>query len=239
MIIVAFGMGGVLKGATGVGAPFFAVPIMAVQFDVPFAVAVFLVSNIFSNAAQVHRFRADIPDKRIVYPFAIASIFGAALGTLALAGFSSEVLTTSVALVVLAYVLFRIFNSKWTLSLETARPLVIPVGAVGGVLQGATGLSGPVAITFINAIGFERRQFIFTMSLYFLAMTIAQFPIQVALGIMTWERMVYGALALIPLFLGMSLGEVIGRRISKAVFDRVIITLLTVLALRLLADNFL
>lgn len=239
MIVVAFGLGGVLKGATGVGAPFFAVPIMAVQFDVPFAVAVFLTSNVVSNVAQVHRFRANDPDRQMTRRFAIAAVFGAVLGTLALAGFSSRVLTTTVALVVLAYVAFRLFNPHWSLSLPAATRLATPVGAIGGILQGATGLSGPVAITFVNAIGFQRPQFIYTMSLYFLLMALAQFPIQIALGIMTLDRFILGALALIPLFAGMSLGEVIGRRISRTLFDRVIMTLLSLLALRLLADNFL
>lgn len=38
-VFVAFLFGGILKGTTGVGAPFLAVPIMAIIVDVPFAVA--------------------------------------------------------------------------------------------------------------------------------------------------------------------------------------------------------
>ncbi len=239
LVIAAFSLGGVLKGATGVGAPFLAIPIMAILVDVPFAVAVFLISNIVSNAGQIWRFRDSDENRRFSYGFAITGAMGASIGTLALAVFPSVILTTAVALVVLAYVLFRLFNPGWSLSLEAANKAVRYVGSIGGVFQGALGLSGPIAISFVSAIGFPRPQFIFTMSLYLFAMTLVQLPVQVGLGIMTWERAGLGTLALVPLLLGMVVGEVIGRRISKTTFDRIIIVLLTLLALRLLANNFL
>ena len=239
LIFIAFSLGGVLKGATGVGAPFLAVPIMAILVDVPFAVAVFLVPNIVSNAGQIWRFRDNNQNAGFSRRFAVTGVIGAGIGTLALAAFSSVILTTAVAVVVLLYVTFRFFNPGWSLSLEAAGKIVRPVGAIGGFFQGAIGLSGPVAISFVSAVGLPRPQFIFTMSLYFFAMTLIQFPVQIGLGIMTWERAGYGLLALVPLLLGMAVGEKIGRRISKTTFDRVIIVVLTLLALRLLAQNYL
>ena len=59
-ILVAFfslGLGGVLKGATGAGAPLIAVPALAVLFDVPTAIAIFSLPNFFSNAWQGWSFR--------------------------------------------------------------------------------------------------------------------------------------------------------------------------------------
>ncbi len=228
-----------LKGATGVGAPFLAIPIMAVLVDVSFAVAVFLISNIIANVGQVFRYRASMPDRRLTFGFAAVGMIGAAVGTFALAELPGLLLTNVVAIVVLIYVAFRLFNPSWSLSWETAVRVFPLVGAIGGLFQGAIGLSGPIAITFINAIGLPRPQFIVTMSLYFFAMTLTQFPIQIALGIMTWERFTLGVLALLPLLAGMALGEIIGRRMSKATFDRIIIVVLTLLALRLLAQNVL
>lgn len=212
---------------------------MAMLVDVSFAVAVFLIPNIVANSGQVLRFRKNIPDRKIAFGFALAGMCGAALGTFALAGLPSRFLTTTVALIVLVYVAFRLTNPSWSLSIASAKKTVVPVGAAGGILQGAIGLSGPVAITYMSSIGLPRPQFIFTMSLYFFAMTLTQFPVQIALGIMTWERFGFGVLALIPLLLGMAAGEFIGRHMSKATFDRIIITVLTLLALRLLAENFL
>ena len=54
LIIVglAFAMGGILKGATGVGAPLIAVPVMTSFVDIRFAVAVFVVPNLVTNLIQ-------------------------------------------------------------------------------------------------------------------------------------------------------------------------------------------
>jgi len=192
-----------------------------------------------SNAVQIWRFRNSNENRHFSYWFAATGVIGAGIGTFALAAFSSVILTTAVAMVVLLYVSFRLFNPGWSLSWESANKAVKLIGAIGGIFQGAMGLSGPVAISFVNAVGLTRPQFIFTMSLYFLAMTLIQLPLQVGLGIMTWERAGLGFLALVPLLLGMVVGERIGQHISKTTFDRIIIVLLTLLAIRLLSQNFL
>lgn len=238
LVFGAFVLGGILKGATGVGAPFLAVPLMAILVDVPFAVAVFLIPNIVSNAWQVWSYRAEFPDHGFSARFALAGVAGAFLGTFALALFSSNVLTTTVALVVLAYVAFRVKNPGWSLAWDKATRTVIPFGASGGILQGAVGLSAPISVTFMSAVGLPRLQFIPIMSLYFLLMASTQLPTQVALGIMTMERLLYSALAVFPLLLGMPLGEYLGKRISKQTFDRVVLGLLTLLALRLLTLSY-
>ena len=50
LIIVglAFAIGGVIKGATGAGAPLIAVPVMTSFFDIRFAVAVFVLPNLIT-----------------------------------------------------------------------------------------------------------------------------------------------------------------------------------------------
>lgn len=234
LVFVAFSLGGVLKGATGAGAPFLAVPIMAILVDVQFAVAVFVIPNIVSNTLQIWRYRHDGPERKFFLTFALAGLIGAGIGTFALAGIDGGILSKTIAIVVFAYVAFRLANPGWTLSWETAQKIVAPIAVIGGFFQGAIGLSAPVSVTFMNAVGLERKQFIFTMSLFFFAMALVQFPTQIALGVMTWERLGYSVLAVAPLLMGMPLGDFLGRRISKASFDKIIIAVLTLLAIRLL-----
>lgn len=238
LVFVAFALGGILKGAIGAGAPILAVPIMAILVDVPFAVAVFIMPNILSNSVQGWQCRAHIPDKKFTMKFALAGLVGAAFGTVALAGLSSAILTTSVAVIVLVYVTFRLIQPGWIMDMKLANRLAVPVGTVGGILQGATGLSAPVSITFVNALRLERKQFIVTMSLFFSSMALAQLPVQIALGIMTPERFAYSVLAAIPLVAFMPVGGFLARHVSREVFDRIILSLLTLLAFRLLAENF-
>ena len=58
-IIVAFlslGLGGILKGATGAGAPLVAVPALALLFDVPTAIAIFSLPNLLQMDYFIQRF---------------------------------------------------------------------------------------------------------------------------------------------------------------------------------------
>lgn len=230
----AFLLGGALKGATGVGAPFLAVPIMALLVDVPFAVAVFLLPNILTNALQAYRFRANSPDAGFVREFCLAGMLGAGIGTVALAQIDAEILTTGVAVMMLMYVGFRLLMPDWALAWQTARRIVGVFGGVGGFFQGSIGLSGPISVSFMSAVGLQRPQFVVTMSTYFLAMAVVQLPVQLHYGILTTERVIFGLYALVPLIAGMSIGEFLGRAISKRVFDRIIVVVLALLALKLL-----
>ena len=56
-------MGGILKGATGVGAPLIAVPVMTSFVDIRFAVAVFVVPNLVTNLIQSIIYRRALNDR--------------------------------------------------------------------------------------------------------------------------------------------------------------------------------
>jgi uncharacterized protein len=79
----------------------------------------------------------------------------------------------------------------------------------------------------------ERREFIGTISAFFFVMSLFQIPTLVAFDVLDWERAGLAVLATIPLFGAMPLGEWAARRVSKATFDKMILVLLTVVALRL------
>lgn len=238
LVFGAFVIGGVFKGAVGVGAPLIVVPMMAILVDVPFAIAVFVVPNIASNIWQSWRFRKNKPEGSFSLKFAFFGMVGAGIGTLVLVKFSSTALTTFVSLVILLYVAFRLRNPNWSLNWVLANKLVIPVGAMGGFLQGSTGLSAPVSVTFMSAISLRREEFIFTMSLFFFVMAIIQFPVQLFLGVMNFERFAYGVAAIFPLSVGMYIGGFLGKKISKSTFNTAIIILLLLLSVRLLSLSF-
>lgn len=233
LVFLAFGLGGILKGATGAGAAIIAVPVMTIFFGAPFAVAVFAIPNLVTNVWQGWSFRRHALASPLTLHFAVAGALGAGIGSFLLAWLPSEALNLAVALSVLAYVGFRAFRPGWVLSLARAERLAAPMGVLGGILQGAAGLSAPVSLSFLNALKLQRPQFIFTISVFFLAMALVQIPLLAGLGILTGERFVISCLALIPLVATMPLGAWLGKRLSAAIFDRVILGLLVILSLRL------
>lgn len=229
-------LGGFLKGATGAGAPVVGVPVLAIIYDVPMAVAIFSVLNLFSNIWQSWAFQNDATDRRFVWSFALTGAVGAVAGSVLLATLPVPVLMAALALVVFAYIGLRLAKPGWRLPRDTGRKLGPIAGFTGGVMQGAGGLSAPVSVTFLNALALSRAEFIGTISVFFLTMSVFQIPTLAALGILTWDRVGLAVVGLVPMFVGIPLGSLSARYLSKQAFDRAILALLAVIAVKLIWD---
>ncbi|MDT0683209.1 sulfite exporter TauE/SafE family protein [Roseicyclus sp. F158] len=230
---VSLFIGGILKGATGAGAPLLAIPLLSMLYDVPLAVAVMTVPSLVSNSWQAWHFRKSRPEPLLIWGFAAAGAVGTVTGSLMLAAFAPDLLLLIVALAVLLYISFRLLQPGWRLGEALAARLSVPAGLMGGVLQGATGISAPVSITFLNAISLERATFIVTISTFFAASAVVQIPFLYGLGILSPERMILSIAALAPLFAGMPVGARLARAIDRATFDKIILAILAVISLRL------
>ena len=234
--IAALALGGLLKGATGAGAPIIAVPVMAVFYGVPHAIVILIIPNLLSNLWQAWSHRADAMPADFTLLFALGGIGGAAVGTVMLAQLPSEAIQVLAAFSVLLYVAFRIARPGWVLPFAAARRMVLPVGTLAGILQGAVGVSAPVSITFLNALRPERRAFIGTISVFFACMACIQLPLLGWFGFLSWERLFWSCAALLPILGAMPIGAALSRRFSRELFDLLILVLLSAVALRLLAQ---
>jgi uncharacterized protein len=236
IIFACLAGGGILKGATGAGAPVLAVPAIAMMFDVRLAVVIMLMPNLLTNIWQAWVFRAHRLPARFLVGFAIAGAVGVVPGTILLASLPMHTLLLIVAGAVFAFVGLRLARPDWQVSYPLAERLSVPMGFSAGVLQGASGVSAPVSISFLNAARLERHVFIPTISIFFAVMTAGQIPALGYLGIVSLQELAISMIALIPLLAGMPVGAALGRRFSKEVFDRVILVVLVALALKLVYD---
>ncbi|MBU2868213.1 sulfite exporter TauE/SafE family protein [Pacificibacter marinus] len=237
-VAIAMTLGGILKGATGAGLPVIAVPVLASIYDVRVAVAVMVVPNLISNLRQVWKFRKAPVDPVFVKILAVVGALGVGLGTFVLAKIEPVYVQFVMIVIIVVYIGLRLSKLDLRITKTKARRWVASVGIIGGVLQGAVGISAPVAVTFLNAIRLDRPAFILTVSTFFAAMCVVQLPMQISFGIMTFHTALIGLLALIPLTFAMPIGEWIGSKFSARVFDRVILFFLASLAVKLLFDLF-
>lgn len=238
LVAICLGMGGILKGATGAGAPILAVPALVVLFDVHFAILVMLVPNLLTNVWQGWKFREHLPAKSFLVPLLIGSMIGVLVGTYTLSALSSKTLSLLVAFSVLFYIGLRVTKPAWKLEMALAKKLALVAGIGAGFLQGAAGLSAPVSITFLNALRLPRPVFIATISLFFASFTLVQILALWQGDLLTKQGMIFSIFALLPISLAMPLGARLARSIKPEVFDRLILGLLSVIALRLLAGVF-
>jgi uncharacterized membrane protein YfcA len=238
VIALGFAAGGVLKGATGVGAPILAVPLLSIYFDVRFAIVIFSIPNILPNIWQVWAFRRTILPRAFVTAFTLAGMLGAACGTWILANAPTDLLPLGVAGAVILDVGFRLARPHWILPYPRALRLSGPVGFVAGILQTASGLSAPASVTFLSAMKLDRAAFIPTISAFFVGLGVVQIPMLIGYGFLTPDRALLSAAALIPLTAAMPLGARLVRHLPKEVFDRVILGVLVILATKLVFEAF-
>jgi uncharacterized membrane protein YfcA len=237
-ILVAFSLGGILKGATGAGAPIITIPVIAAFYDVRIAVIIMVIPNLLTNIGQLYQFRKTILPKFFTLSFAIGGGIGAFLGTILLANLSIKILTLSVAFIVIVYILLKLSVPSWKLTYEKAKKLVFLMGSLGGILQGTAGLSAPISITFLNSMKLERNQFIPTISVYFGVMSIFQMPTLYYYNFLNLEIILVSCISTLVLLSFMPIGSWIAKSVSKESFDKITLILLGFIAFRIIYLNF-
>ena len=237
-ILVAFSLGGILKGATGAGAPIITIPVIAAFYDVRIAVIIMVIPNLLTNIGQLYQFRKTILPKFFTLSFAIGGGIGAFLGTILLVNLSIKILTLSVAFIVIVYILLKLIVPSWKLTYEKAKKLVFLMGSLGGILQGTAGLSAPISITFLNSMKLERNQFIPTISVYFGVMSIFQMPTLYYYNFLNLEIILVSCISTLVLLSFMPIGSWIAKSVSKESFDKITLILLGFIAFRIIYLNF-
>lgn len=236
LAILAVGLGGIMKGAIGAGVPIIAAPALTMAFDVQTAVAVLVVPNLLSNIWQAWSFRKQALPPRFLVLFAGGGMLGVVIGTWLLASLPQETLLLLVAVAVIGYIGLRLGKPGWVLSVALGSRLGGLAGTLGGLLQGATGISAPASITFLNAMRLPREAFIGTISIFFVAMSAMQVPALWSVGILSAERLVMGCIALGIVLLTMPIGTWLGRKATPRLFDNIMLGVLAVLAGKILFD---
>lgn len=231
VVLVAF----YLKGILGLGGPLLIIPILAGFTGLEFAVAVVAIPNLIANTILVWQTRDALGDIRwFIWPFLLAGCAGAAVGTWLLVSYDDRWASLTLGIVVLAYIGWSLARPDFRLSHEWARWSSAPVGLVGGVFQGGTGVSGPVNATYLHALGLARDSFMLALTLPFLVLTVIQVITLAALGAYDRERLVAAAVAILPMLIGIRGGMRLGGRISRERFDYLVLIVLAIAAIRLI-----
>jgi uncharacterized membrane protein YfcA len=232
---MALAAGAVVKGATGMGLPLIALPVLTAVFGLQHAVVLMIIPIIVTNIWQVWRFRAERrgPGMAFLPWFLVAGVVGIGLGTWALTTMPERLLVLALGIILLLYVALRLFKPHWSLNADRARTLGPLAGLGGGILQGATGISAPIGVTFIHAMALSRAAHLFAVSTMFLLLSSVQLPALWLAGVARWEWLAQGVVALVPIVLFMPLGQWIGHRLSRTAFDRMILIFLGLIGLKM------
>ena len=232
LIVSALVFGGFCKGFSGMGVPVIAVPVIASVTDLTFAIIMIAIPSVVPNFYQVWMYRQSWNRQFPLPSLSILSVIGSGVGIFVLLNAEPKLLIQILGGLIIIYVISRRLN-PFDLSNTSAKLLAGPVGFFSGLAGGTTGVSAPVILMYLTSLNLSRETFIFSISVYFIAMGSGQFIWLAVSNLMTWEFVILSTLGLGPIFFGMWLGNQIGRLVSGDQFNSVLQLFLLALGIKL------
>ena len=235
ILFFALGAGAIVKGATGMGLPLVALPVLTAAFGLQHAVGIMAITQVLTNSVQIWQFRAARMDDRMRFLplLLLGGGVGVVLGTWLLSSLPERVLVLSLGVLLLAYFVLKITAPHFVVSPRAALRLGPLAGLGSGICQGATGISAPIGVTFIHAMGLDRGAHVYAVSAMFLALGLVQLPSLLVAGIMERQWIFEALLAMIPILLFMPLGQRLAGKLSRKAFDRMILIFLGLMGLKM------
>lgn len=223
-------VGALITGAMGIGGGITLLAVMATLMPAPAIIPIHGVVQLGANIARGAILRVDIDWRTSIY-FAIGSIFGIAIGGSVVVTLPADILRAGLAV----FILYTIWGPKMRI-VATGNWILIVIGLVASFLTMFFGATGAFITGLLNQRGYYPRGLVATHS--------ACMGVQHALKVVTfgvlgfafadWAGLV--VLMLIASFAGTYLGSLVLNRLPVRVFAIGLKTILTVLAINLLAS---
>jgi uncharacterized membrane protein YfcA len=234
MIVLAYGIGAVVKGAIGVGTPFVVIPMLSPLLGLPIAVAILTFPLLTANIWQIWQYRAVAREVRFLPRFVAGSAIGLGFGTYGLVTMNPDPLMVFVGLAVMAYLGIDAILPNLRIPARTGLQIAPLAGLGSGVMHGLSGISAPISLTYMAAMRLDRAQFIFAASAAFLVAGAIQLVTLSVAGVMTQQVLLMSLIASVPTMALMPLGTALGRWLSARAFRRVVLLMLFGLAIRMI-----
>lgn len=226
------GMG---KGGLGVAFAALATPLMALVLPVTQVLALVLViqmvADVFAVGAHWRRW-----DTKLVALLIPGALVGVAIGTLFITHVSAQTLRTTLAIVVLLFTVYKLFEGRilrdFTYHPRNWHSLV--AGGISGFASAVANNGGPPVTIYLLMYNLQPRVFIATTALFFLILNYIKLPFYLYANLFNWPlitRMVW-VLPLAPI--GVWIGRAFVLRAKKEQYDRVILVFLALSALLVL-----
>jgi uncharacterized membrane protein YfcA len=232
--VLAFVLGGCIKGALGVGLPLVAVPVLSLWIPSPQAIGMMLVPVLSSNFWQAVDGGRLLQSIRRFRGLMIAQIIATVLTVRITLSLSASQLDVLLACVLLLGVAIMAFEPTLRVSPKNEELVGTGIGLFSGLLGGVSALTGPVVITYLMSLKLDRDDFVASISVIYLS---ASLPLY---GSMLWFHRIaltdiaLSTVALLPMAAGLLLGKMLRRRLAEVVFRKLLLVFLVVLAVLLL-----
>jgi hypothetical protein len=215
-------LGGIVKGALGMGFPIVATPLLTLVLGPETAVVGIVVPSLLMNVAQAWQGRrflvASDPVVRLLAPTLVAIVLGTVVGAHLLVALPARAVAAVVGVSVMLYALVSLRGVALTVPARHIMAAGSVVGFASGVLGGATGFFGLPLIVLFGSLTLDKAKLPALVSIVLLCGIAPQILSYLALGLLTGELLALSTLALVPATAGFVLGTALRRRMSQSAF---------------------
>ena len=223
-----------VKGATGLGFPLIATPMVALLLDIRTAVTVLILPNLFMDSAQVVRDGIPYDVFRRFSSLILPTIVGVFLGTMALVSTPLWILNFCLGVMVLLFVLSSTLKVDFTISPRVERILSPIFGFLSGFLNGLTNAAGPTLAIYLYSLKLDKRTFVKSIATIFVTTKLSQLVAISTWNLFNWETITLSVQVLLFTLAGFYAGIMAQDRVNQRNFNRGLLILLSVIGVTLL-----
>ncbi|XMB66480.1 sulfite exporter TauE/SafE family protein [Mycoplasmatota bacterium zrk1] len=229
LIIIVF-IGIFVQGLTGFGSSMMIIPLGIMIIDIKIMVATMIFINLTSNFSLFLNLRKHVNYKRILLLLVGGAIF-TYMGSRFLVTLDTNILKKILAGILLVVAIMKIF--KMNLDIRKPDKLFFPVGAVSGLLNGVSGISGPPVLIFLSNLKVSKMEFRATLITYFFFMNIFAALSFASAGLVSMEVIRYSAILIPFAIIGGLVGSRISTKLNETVFNRFVAVFLILMSINL------
>jgi uncharacterized membrane protein YfcA len=226
LILIAIFFAGVVKGAIGFGFPLMSIPLISTVWDPKHAVVLVSLASLVNNVGMVVVGRGSRETFRRFLPVLLGMSLGTGIGAILLASVPSSVLAVVVGTAALVFATVALLKPNLAVPSHLERYLALPMGFLGGVLGGSTGIAGPFVVSYTHALKLSKREFVYFLAVLYLLGAIVQVTSYTQLGLFDALTFGMGLASCVPNFLGVALGFRIQDRIDPVLFRKIVVVVI-------------
>lgn len=239
LVAVAFFVGGIVKGLSGIGLPMVALPILSFAVNVPTAVALTMAPILITNGMQAVSGRRLLDVVRRFWPMQLTMAATLIISTTFLTRIDNNILLIVTGAILSCSVLALLLAGDWTIPQRLQRPVGIVIGFFAGAIGGVSSLFGIPIIIYMSSLGLERADFLSSISVVYFLAAVPYVASLLTLGGIPPAVMLVSALAVIPALVGMTAAGRFAKRLNEVRFRRILNWMLIFLGLVMIARGIL
>jgi uncharacterized membrane protein YfcA len=233
---------GLVKGLVGFGEAVIGVGLISLILSPQEAVVLMILPIMVSNISLVREVGLDTVESLVSdHMVLVSSIFGGTvLGMFFLGMVPQNLLSTAIGFILIFYsvISFEQVNLRSEFFNEISdrfeRSLTGLLGSLGGFIFGSTSM-GALIVMYLEYLDLPREKFVGFLGFVFLLISAVRVGSSYLLGYYSGSNILYlSVLASVPVFVGVQVGEFIGKKESNKIHEKLVLLLFILIGLRLI-----